>query len=97
MFAKAAALIGEHAEMLSQLDTVGGDGDHGATMVRAMETLEFAIDSQSAKSPSAMLKEAGWSVMNVDGGASSALLGDFYFRDGRCRNWRCRARLPTFR
>ena len=63
--------------MLSQLDSVGGDGDHGATMARAMEALENAIDVRSAKSASAMLKDAGWAVMNVDGGASSALLGTF--------------------
>ena len=63
--------------MLSKLDTVGGDGDHGATMTRAMEALEIAIETQSAKSASAMLKDAGWAVMNVDGGASSALLGTF--------------------
>jgi phosphoenolpyruvate---glycerone phosphotransferase subunit DhaL len=77
MFAKAAALIGEHAEKLSQLDSVGGDGDHGTTMVRSMRELEAAINPQGVKSPSTMLKEAGWSVMNVDGGASSALLGTF--------------------
>jgi dihydroxyacetone kinase-like protein len=78
MFASAAKQVRDRAEMLSQLDTFGGDGDHGATMVRAMDVLESAIDSESAKNSSAMLKEAGWSVMNVDGGASSALVGTFF-------------------
>jgi phosphoenolpyruvate---glycerone phosphotransferase subunit DhaL len=77
MFAEAARQIRNQSEMLSKLDSVGGDGDHGATMKRAMEALENAIDIQSAKSSSAMLKDAGWAVMNVDGGASSALLGTF--------------------
>lgn len=63
--------------MLSKLDSVGGDGDHGATMTRVMAALENAFDIQSAKSISEMLRDAGWAVMNVDGGASSALLGTF--------------------
>jgi phosphoenolpyruvate---glycerone phosphotransferase subunit DhaL len=77
MFAEAARQIRNQSEMLSRLDSVGGDGDHGATMKRAMEALENAIEMQSAKSASVMLKDAGWAVMNVDGGASSALLGTF--------------------
>jgi len=36
--------------MLSQLDSVGGDGDHGATMVRFMERLEQAMDDADSKS-----------------------------------------------
>jgi dihydroxyacetone kinase-like protein len=77
MFAKAAEQILNHAEMLSQLDSVGGDGDHGATMTRAMEKLTSAFDLPNTGTAGAILKEAGWSVMNVDGGASSALVGTF--------------------
>jgi dihydroxyacetone kinase-like protein len=77
MFAEAARQIRNQSELLSKLDTVGGDGDHGATMTRVMNALGIAIDIQSSKSVSAMLKDAGWAMMNVDGGASSALLGTF--------------------
>lgn len=77
MFATAAQQIRESQEILSQLDSVGGDGDHGTTMVRAMEQLEAAIDRENAEKTSAMLAAAGWSVMGVDGGASSAIFGTF--------------------
>lgn len=77
MFSEAAREIRNQSELLSKLDSAGGDGDHGETMVRAMEAIGSAIDIQSAKSASVLLKEAGWAVMNVDGGASSALLGTF--------------------
>lgn len=77
MFSAAAQLIRDRSTMLSQLDSVGGDGDHGATMVRFMERLEQAMDDADSKSASAMLKEAGWSAMDADGGASSAILGTF--------------------
>ena len=75
MFAGAAKQIRQEHAMLSQLDCVGGDGDHGTTMVRAMERLEQAISADGAQPLNARLKEAGWNVLGVDGGASSALLG----------------------
>ena len=77
MFAEAAAQIRNHEEMLSQLDCIGGDGDHGVTMVRAMEVLESEMSAESDKPLNALLKSAGWRVLAVDGGASSALLGTF--------------------
>lgn len=78
MFADAAQLIRNQNEILSQLDSQCGDGDHGTTMMRAMEVLEDAIGSSPIdRDLSETLRQAGWSVMGVDGGASSALLGSF--------------------
>jgi len=77
MFAEAGAQIRDHHAMLSQLDCIGGDGDHGATMLRAMEMLESEMNGEDDRSLNARLKDAGWSVLGVDGGASSALLGTF--------------------
>lgn len=77
MFAEAAGQIRHQSAMLSRLDSVGGDGDHGETMSRAMTVLENAVDIHSPKTASVILLEAGWAVMNVDGGASSAILGAF--------------------
>ncbi len=36
MFSGAADQIRQEQEKLSHLDCIGGDGDHGTTMVRAM-------------------------------------------------------------
>lgn len=77
MFAEATEQIRKHQEMLSQLDCVGGDGDHGTTMVRAMETLQAELNAENDKPLHARLEDAGWSVLGVGGGASSALLGTF--------------------
>ena len=77
MFAEAAKRIRQDQAMLSQLDCIGGDGDHGTTMVRAMKQLEDAMKDENAKPLNARLKDAGWSVLGVDGGASSAILGSF--------------------
>lgn len=78
MFAEAAKLIRSQREVLSRLDSECGDGDHGTTMTRVMEILESATGpSSKAQNLGEILHEAGWNVMDVDGGASSALLGSF--------------------
>jgi dihydroxyacetone kinase-like protein len=77
MFAEAAQQIRRKHEMLSHLDCIGGDGDHGATMLRAMEMLEAEMNVEDDRPLNARLKDAGWSVLGVGGGASSALLGTF--------------------
>lgn len=78
MFTRAAQQIREHHEMLSKLDSIAGDGDHGTTMLRVAEQLEKAVDPASSQSIRELLKDAGWKVLSIDGGASSALLGTFF-------------------
>jgi len=78
MFMKAAKQIREQHVHLSELDCVSGDGDHGTTMLNVVDQLEAACRSESEQSLKVLLKSAGWKVLSVDGGASSALLGTFF-------------------
>jgi dihydroxyacetone kinase-like protein len=78
MIAAAAARIREQHAELSRLDSTAGDGDHGSTMLRAVDSLEKAFAAGSSAGLQAELREAGWNVLGVDGGASSALLGTFF-------------------
>jgi phosphoenolpyruvate---glycerone phosphotransferase subunit DhaL len=78
MFAQAAACIrGEH-QHLTELDSMGGDGDHGMTMLRTAEQMELGMGASTTESLTDFLKAAGWRILGVDGGASSALLGTFF-------------------
>jgi len=77
MFAVAANQIRQEHQKLSRLDSIGGDGDHGTAMLRAFDALETAIETGTAQSINGWLKDAGWSVLGVDGGASTAILGTF--------------------
>jgi dihydroxyacetone kinase-like protein len=72
MFAEAAVQIRRNHEKLSQLDCIGGDGDHGATMLRTMEMLEGEMNAEDDRSLNARLKDAGWSVLGVGVAASLA-------------------------
>jgi len=78
MLRGAAGEIRENHEMLSKLDSVGGDGDHGTTMVRAMVNLEKAVDASITQEPKTLLYDVGWAILGVDGGATGPLLGTFF-------------------
>jgi len=71
MLRTAAQMIEENKETLSRLDSHGGDGDHGTTVIKTVDEAE----SESIKD---LLKAAGWAVMGVDGGAIGPLLGTFF-------------------
>lgn len=78
MLRGGAAAIRENHELLSKLDSVGGDGDHGTTMVRAMGHLEKAVDAAAAGDMTALLHDVGWAILGVDGGATGPLLGTLF-------------------
>jgi phosphoenolpyruvate---glycerone phosphotransferase subunit DhaL len=78
MLNEAAKRIREQHKLLTELDSVAGDGDHGATMMRVAEQLETAINAKDLPGWEMLFKNMGWNVMGVDGGASSAILGTFF-------------------
>ena len=78
MFAQAGACIRSEHQRLTELDSIGGDGDHGTTMLRAAEQMEDWADTANPQSLADALKATGWRVLGVDGGASSSLLGTFF-------------------
>ncbi len=77
MMAAAAALIREHQAELCRLDSHGGDGDHGTTMARAMNQAGQAA-AASQGGVSTLLKDVGWAVMGIDGGATGPLFGTLF-------------------
>ena len=78
MLAGAAEEIRANHEWLSRLDSVGGDGDHGTTMVRAMSKLEQALETSASGKVQTLLHDVGWAILGVDGGATGPLLGMFF-------------------
>jgi len=59
------------------LDSDIGDGDHGMTITRAMGIAEKVIEESEKQELKGLLKDVGWGVMGVDGGATGPLLGSF--------------------
>ena len=77
MIAAAAALARQHQAELCRLDSHGGDGDHGTTMARAMGQAEQAA-AKAEGGVSALLKDVGWAIMGIDGGATGPLFGTLF-------------------
>lgn len=78
MLQGAIAKVQEQNTKLSALDSAIGDGDHGTTMLRAMSVLEKAIAEGRGKALPDLLKDMGWGLLGVDGGASGPLLGSLF-------------------
>lgn len=74
----AVEQIRNNHEMLSKLDSFGGDGDHGTTMVRGMGIVAKTIDESKSTDIKTLLSDIGWAVMGVDGGAAGPLFGSFF-------------------
>ena len=77
MIRSAADKIRANRDELSKMDSAIGDGDHGTTIARAMTIAENHIDESDKKDLKGLLKDVGWAVMGVDGGATGPLLGSF--------------------
>ena len=78
MLQGSVKVIGSKHQMLSQLDSISGDGDHGTTMSRAMRLVSKAIDQQERKEIKGLLESVSWNLLGVDGGAAGPLLGTLF-------------------
>jgi phosphoenolpyruvate---glycerone phosphotransferase subunit DhaL len=74
----AVEQIRRHHEMLSRLDAAIGDGDHGTTLLRAMETVATAVSESAGPELEPLLSKAAWNIMACDGGSTGPLLGSFF-------------------
>lgn len=77
---RAAELLVEHAEELTELDAAIGDADHGANMSRGIRAVVLALDAGGLDTPSALLKKTGMTLVSSVGGASGPLYGTLFLR-----------------
>jgi len=78
MLNAAADQIRRNHEMLSQLDSAVGDGDHGTTILRAMEAVSKTVSESPASDLKTLFSAIAWAVMSCDGGSTGPLLGSFF-------------------
>ena len=64
--------------LLSQLDSAIGDGDHGTTMLRAMNLLEKTVVEDKSSDFQGLLYNLGWTLLGIDGGSTGPLLGTWF-------------------
>ena len=78
MLAGGANRVKENQDLLSRLDSATGDGDHGLTMRRTADAMLESVGNPELKAVGPLLESLAWSVMSVDGGSASPLLGSFF-------------------
>jgi len=78
MLNAAADQIRKNHEMLSKLDSAVGDGDHGTTILRAMEAVSKTVSEDPGSDLKALFSAIAWAVMSCDGGSTGPLLGSFF-------------------
>lgn len=77
MLKTAGVRIHENVGLLTKLDSVTGDGDHGTAMQRSIEAVEKALQEHAEAGPKEAVSKAGWAVMSAAGGSTGPLLGSF--------------------
>ena len=78
MLSAAADQIRKNHEMLSKLDSAVGDGDHGTTILRAMEAVSKTVSERPGADLKTLFSAIAWAVMSCDGGSTGPLLGSFF-------------------
>ena len=77
--ASAADELSAHADDLSRLDAVAGDGDHGVNMTRGHGPGEIELaEAMGAATPAEVLDAVATAFFDGPGGASGALFGSFF-------------------
>ncbi|MEU8814630.1 dihydroxyacetone kinase subunit DhaL [Actinoplanes sp. NPDC048796] len=75
-----ARLVAQNKELLTELDSAIGDGDHGVNMDRGLTAVVSALDAEVPETPSALFKKVGMTLISKVGGASGPLYGTAFLR-----------------
>lgn len=80
---RAAALIHEQRDYLTELDAAIGDADHGANLDRGFTAVLATLPAAAPGDAGALLKSAGLRLISTVGGASGPLYGTAFRRAGK--------------
>jgi len=73
-------LIAVNKELLTELDSVIGDADHGTNMDRGMTAVLAALAGEAPGTPAMLFKRTGMTLVSTVGGASGPLYGTAFLR-----------------
>jgi dihydroxyacetone kinase-like protein len=77
---ECSRLIDVHTDALNDLDSTGGDADHGSNLERGFAAVIAGGLIEKTESPRELLKQVGSTIVDVVGGSSGALYGTFFLR-----------------
>lgn len=77
-----AAVVADHKEELTELDSAIGDGDHGTNLDRGMRAAVEKVAGADGD-PSGTLRAVGMALISKVGGASGPLFGTLFMEAGK--------------
>jgi dihydroxyacetone kinase-like protein len=80
---KVNETIQENKMLLSKLDSVIGDGDHGITIAKGMESAMVKINETNPSNISDLLKTVGNTIIITIGGVAGPIFGSLFAEMGR--------------
>ncbi|HEY3507313.1 MAG TPA: dihydroxyacetone kinase subunit DhaL [Actinocatenispora sp.] len=80
LFRRYAKAVADGKDLLTELDTAVGDGDHGTNLDRGMKAAVEALDADTPATPGAVFNVVGRRLVSTVGGASGALYGTAFLR-----------------
>ncbi|MDL2314257.1 dihydroxyacetone kinase subunit L [Desulfovibrio sp. OttesenSCG-928-C14] len=75
MLRKVSSLWKENADLLSQIDSRFGDGDHGVTIGKIARLFSSALEDWNDESMAEFLENLGSEIMEIGGGSAGPLYG----------------------
>jgi dihydroxyacetone kinase-like protein len=75
-----------HADELSALDAVGGDGDHGVSLTIGARAVQAALTAELPPTTGAALQKIGMTLVNAVGAAMGPIFGTAFIRAGAAAN-----------
>lgn len=75
MLSESARLLADKSDLLSEIDSKFGDGDHGITMMKISKLIEAEVAAWDDEPIGAFLDALGCKAMEVKGGSAGPLYG----------------------
>ncbi|WP_156293442.1 dihydroxyacetone kinase subunit DhaL [Serratia oryzae] len=83
---RCAEVFIRERDVLTQLDTEIGDGDHGLNMSRGFNKVVEKLPAVADQDIGTILKNTGMTLLSSVGGASGPLFGTFFIRAAQAAN-----------
>jgi phosphoenolpyruvate---glycerone phosphotransferase subunit DhaL len=79
---RCGAAARRHAEMLTRLDAILGDGDHGDNLLIGFSAVDEMLEADQPQTVGAILSSVGTALVSSVGGASGPLYGAAFIEAG---------------
>lgn len=79
MLLPVTELLDAQIHVLTELDSITGDGDHGISVGKISKVIRTYVEALNGEEEiSKILEDLSWDIMNINGGSAGPLYGAFF-------------------